>query len=306
VDEAIHELVRVRRLPMHVKESMITKLPESPGVYLFYGKQDELLYVGKSRRIRTRVRSHFTKDGLSGRGQDMLSEIRRIEHIETGGELGALILESHLIKEHGPVYNVRERERHALCIARQGEGEHGHAVVRIEYVDALTHGHEGAVLSIFKTKKQAQEQLAVLAKEHNLCPYLLDIEQRAPCFAHQLDACQGACVGKEKPRHYNKRFEAAFTSRRISTWPYAGLVGIEERSVDGTGELFIVDNWRLLAALHYEDGEWHEFVPARFQFEYDIYKILARELTRRNVKVVVRELTSTEEYEFLGARIAHV
>lgn len=306
VDVAIRDLVRIRRLPMHVKEHMLTRLPESPGVYFFYGKQDELLYVGKSRRIRTRVRSHFTKDGLSGRGQDMLSEIHRIDHVETGGELGALILEAHLIKERSPVYNVRERERYTLCVARQDEGVSGHAIVKLEYANTIPRGQENTVLSIYKTKQQAREQLSLLAKEYALCPYLLDLEQHAPCFAHQLDGCQGACVGKEKPRHYNKRFDAAFTSRRLRTWPFAGPVGIEERSVDGTGELFIVDNWRLLAALHYEGGEWQEFVPACFQFEYDIYKILARELTRRNVKVVVRELTSSEEYEFLGTRIARV
>jgi len=70
--ELMQEQVRVRKLPQHIHEHMIDTLPEESGVYFFHGKNDELLYVGKSRKIRTRVRAHFAKDALSGRGTDML------------------------------------------------------------------------------------------------------------------------------------------------------------------------------------------------------------------------------------------
>jgi DNA polymerase-3 subunit epsilon len=127
--ETMEEMVRVRRLPQHIKERQITKLPDTPGVYFFYGKKDELLYIGKSRRIRTRVRSHFAKDGLSGKGRDMLSEIRRIDYQETAGEVGALILESYLIKKQNPIYNVRSRERRALYVVREDINSDGYATV---------------------------------------------------------------------------------------------------------------------------------------------------------------------------------
>jgi len=298
--EHMQEQVRVRRLPMYVKEEMITALPEDPGVYFFYGKDNDLLYIGKSRKIRTRVRSHFAKDGLSGRGQDMLSKIRRIEFQETAGELGALLLESHLIKERAPVYNVRERERCNLCLVKNSINEHGYETTTIEYADTLEPDEEKNVVAIFKTKRQAKTHLVDIAREHTLCPYLLGIERNAPCFAAQLEQCNGACEQKERHRHYNRRFKEAFATHRIKTWPYAGPVGIEERRIDGTGELFVVDNWRLLAALHFNGTEWEEFIPARFRFDYDAYKILTRELLKRRTKVVVRELSNNEQAELLG------
>lgn len=301
---AMQEMVRVRRLPLHVKESDVTKLPERPGVYFFHGKKDELLYVGKSRKIRTRVRSHFSADALSGRGRDMLSEIRRIEYQETVSELGALLLESHLIKTRAPVYNIRERERHALCLAREYTDAAGYSRVELGYADTIERGEETSILGVYKSTKQAKELLTALVKDYALCPALLGLEkiESSPtregsraCFSHQLEGCVGACAGTEKPRHYNKRFREAFDKQRLKHWPYAGPVAIEEQAPDGGKELFVVDNWRLLAALTLEDGEWAELVPARFRFDYDAYKIFSRELLKKKPKVAVRDLTSVEQ-----------
>ncbi len=305
VFEVCQNMVRVRNLPLHIQEEQVARLPELCGVYFFYGKNDELLYVGKSRRIRTRVRSHFSADALSGRGRDMLSEIRRIEYKVTAGELGALLLESHLIKTQLPVYNVRERERKALCLAREHTDATGYSRIAIEYADTIERGEEASIAAVFKSKRQAKEVLGQLAKDHTLCPTLLGLEkpttEKAPCFSAQLEQCQGACAGVEKSRHYNKRFRSAFSHHRIKAWPFAGPVAIEEKNLDGSGELFVVDNWRLLTALHLEDGEWQEFVPARFRFDYDAYKIFSRELLRRKPKVQVRELTSVEQAWLEGA-----
>ena len=295
VYEVMQEMVRVRHLPQHVKEHQITKLPDTPGVYFFYGKDGELLYVGKSRRIRTRVRSHFAKDGLTGKGRDMLSEIRRIDYQGTAGDVGALILESHLIKKLSPIYNVRSRTRKALYVVREDINEDGYAVLSHSYADTIEKCDDRNVVAISRTKKQAKELLSQIAEQHALCPHLLDIEDNAPCFAHQLEQCNGACVGKEKHRHYNRRFREAFEEHRLKAWPFTGPVGIEERSPDGTGELFLIDNWRVLAALHFEDGEWQEFIPTDFRFDYDVYKIFARELLRKRPRLTVRELSSREE-----------
>lgn len=292
---AMQEMVRVRRLPMFVQEEQIMRLPESSGVYQFFGKQDELLYVGKSRRIRTRVRAHFSADILSGRGRDMLSDIRRIDYRETAGELGALLLESHLIKKESPVYNILGRETKALFLAREKLDTEGHTALSLGYADSIERGEEKHIAALFKSKLQAQEVLMQVAREHALCPTLLGLEKSAPCFAHQLEQCKGACVGKEKARHYNKRFREAFANYRLKTWPFAGPVAIEEKDTGGSCQLFVVDNWRLIAALEQVDGEWNEFVPARFRFDYDAYRIFSRELLKKRPKVAVRELTSVEQ-----------
>jgi DNA polymerase-3 subunit epsilon len=303
-DELLHEIMqeqlRVRNLPVHITEEMIHKLPEEPGVYYFHGKDNELLYVGKSRKVRTRVRSHFSKDALSSRGRDMLSEIRRITYEQTAGEVGALLLESQRIKRDAPTYNIRGRKRHALCLAHEAVNEDGYHTITLSIADTVPPGEEKNIAGLFTSKKQAKGALHTLAKEHELCPHLLGIEKKSPCFSSELEQCRGACKGTEKPRHYNRRFRDAFDTLRLKDWPFKGPIGIEEKRVDGTGELFIVDKWRLLAALTFDGTEWSEFVPTHFTFEYDVYKILARELTRKRPKIVIRTLTMQEESLFLG------
>lgn len=294
--EAMQEQVRIRRLPAHVSEHMITSLPEDSGVYFFHGKNDELLYVGKSRRIRTRVRAHFARDGLSGAGKDMLSEIRRITHQETGGEIGAHLLQSHLIHKEAPAYNTHEHTGQELWLATESIHKNGYHTVTLSSAATIEHDEEKHVLALFSTKQEALALLETLADSHELCLHLLGVEHVTPCSLEMHGQCKGACMGKEKPRHYNKRFREAFETHRLKPWPYAGPIGVEELRVDGTGELFIIDNWRLLAALTYDGTEWGEFIPARYHFNFEIYKIFSRELLKKRLKLSIRPLTPNEQY----------
>src|SRR3972149_5718915 len=100
----------------------IKALPDTPGVYLFYGTLGELLYVGKSKTIRTRVRSHFSAPEEKG----LTRRIRRIEARPTAGELGALLLESQLIKELRPMFNVASRRRRRVMVSRRLEVKRRH------------------------------------------------------------------------------------------------------------------------------------------------------------------------------------
>lgn len=298
VHEAMQELTKLRTLPLHIQEKDITKLPDSPGVYFFYGKDNELLYVGKSRKIRTRVRSHFTADARSSQGQDMLREVRRIEAQETAGELGALLLESHLIKTREPAYNKLERKKKEIFLARETLTSDGYASLSLGYAEGINQEVRGEVVGVYKSREQARESLADLARTHGLCTKLLGIEGRvtAPgsCFAHGLGACQGACVGREKSRTYNRRFREAFESQRIQSWPFGGPVAIEEKTSENSGELFVIDNWILIAAVRFSEGEWEEFVPVSYRFEYDAYKIFARELVKKKSRFTIRDLTQRE------------
>jgi DNA polymerase-3 subunit epsilon len=241
-------------------------------VYLFYGTLGELLYVGKSKTIRTRVRSHFS----APEERWLCRRIRKVETRETAGELGALLLESQLIKELRPMFNVASRQRRRIIIARGVTDARGYTVVNLEAVDRLDLKETEPILGIFKHRTQAKEYLAMIAKMHRLCPKLLRIEvARGYCFSYHLRQCDGACMGEEDPAKYNARVEEAFNSRRIKAWPYKGGVLIEERFKHGEErELFLVDNWCLVASFKsgVEGTEKGEVVQHRF--DYDSYKIL--------------------------------
>ena len=88
-----------------LKESL-KLLPSLPGCYLYYNKDNEVIYVGKAKILKRRVKSYFNKKQDSVKVQVLVSQIDRLEYIITNTEVEALILESHLIKKHKPKYNI--------------------------------------------------------------------------------------------------------------------------------------------------------------------------------------------------------
>jgi len=300
---AMQDLVRIRRLPHHIQEDMINRLPDGPGVYFFYGKDDELLYIGKSRRLRTRVRAHFAKDGLSGHGQDMLSCIRRVDYQATVGELGALLLETHLLKVRRPIFNAREQHadtRYVTCVCTAPSG---YAILRIVPLDVLEVGLEHDLVSLYGSNEEARADVRTIAIQHSLCFSLVGLDRDVPCVAYQAKQCVGACTGVEKPRHYNKRFREAFAERALKAWPFSGPVVVEERSSEGVAELYVVDRWRIITALRQEHDIWSELVPAPYRFEYDVYKLLARELLKKSPRVTISKIPRAQDAWSVGSYV---
>ena len=83
--------------------------------------------------------------------------------------------------------------------------------------------------------------------------------------------------------------EAAFSSRRLRTWPYPGPVRLEESDASRTeGHVFIIDNWRLVQAIRYDEGGTRTFLQAQTGFDHNAYKILAKHLLchERSVKLL--------------------
>lgn len=95
-------------LPPHL-ETSISDIPETVGVYLFYGEGTRPLYVGRGVHLRTRVMSHFQSANKVAREMRLLQGVRRVEWRETAGELGAQLLKSRLVKDLQPVYNRKVR-----------------------------------------------------------------------------------------------------------------------------------------------------------------------------------------------------
>jgi DNA polymerase III subunit epsilon len=260
---------------------VVSSLPKTSGVYLFYGADDVLMYVGKSKTIRARVRSHF-----AARDERWLTKrILRIETRETAGELGSLLLESQLIKELRPMYNVRSRQPRRIIIARREENEQGYATVKLQAVDYIDLKPDAPILGIFKHTKQAKEFLGTISKTHRLCSKLLRLEQsRGCCFPYHLGQCDGACMGEEDPTAYNARVEAAFEARRIIAWPFGGPVAIEEVSKNGKlREVFVINNWCLIGS------EQSGVLSSPRRFDYDSYKILYSYLMEERNKVNIRK-----------------
>ena len=95
----------------HAVLQQVRALPERPGVYLLRDARTRVLYVGKAKRLRSRVRSYFGSGrGLERRVRSLAEQVATIDHIVTSNEAEALLLEASLVKRHQPSYNVRLKD----------------------------------------------------------------------------------------------------------------------------------------------------------------------------------------------------
>jgi DNA polymerase III subunit epsilon len=291
-------------VPRQLDRETIRSLPDSPGVYLFYGPKNELLYVGKSKNIRRRVVSHFSLSPASGRELSICGQTHAVEARTTAGELGALLLESRLIKDLQPIHNRLARLKRKLVVLRKRETRDGYASCELQDVEVVNPWDVAGLLTVCKNRTQARETLVTMAREYNLCHKLLGLEKTSSCcFQYHLHRCRGACVGTEDPGEYNARFEAAFAERKLIAWPFPSGILIEEKGDDEKeGEAFLVDQWCLVSSVRFTDDGSRNVLPGANTFDYDSYKILLRYLRDRKNRKTIRKLTRSQ-YDSLLSEI---
>lgn len=293
--KAINKVMKKPSIPIHLTEEDLDTLPESPGVYIFYGENKMPLYIGKSKNIRDRVNSHFLQDHASLREMNISKEVHRIETKTTSGELGALLMESALIKTMQPLYNRRLRIRKKMIIIKKKVNRHGYNEINQETVSQIQIKDLDNILGIFKSKKQIKEYLLEVAKEHKLCHKLLGLEKtKKSCFPYKLGECLGACLQKEKPLIYNLRFITAFTKKKLRKWPFSGPILIKEKNDENQEEYFLMDKWCLLGNISNIDSVEKPVLNNEYIFDYDIYKILSGYLRNPNSLKKINILNKSE------------
>src|SRR5205809_173465 len=97
-------------MPIHELKEQIARLPEQPGVYLYFNAEGDTIYVGKARALRDRVRNYLGGSGSDAKRDALLEEIARLEVIVTDSVVEALALENNLIKQRAPKYNILLRD----------------------------------------------------------------------------------------------------------------------------------------------------------------------------------------------------
>ncbi len=185
----------------NISADIIKKLPEEAGVYYFYNKDGNIIYIGKSKDIKTRVFSHFSNE-KSERALKMVDEIHDISYELTGSELIALLLESNEIKVQKPKYNRRQRR----VASHYGIYRY---IDELGYICFKAEGVKGEMpIVCFNSAKETRERLYQLSEKYGLCQKLCGLyEASGACFYYQIKQCKGACVGKEPVTDYNKRVQ---------------------------------------------------------------------------------------------------
>jgi DNA polymerase III subunit epsilon len=294
--EAINFCLKKPTLPLKLEAKYLELLPESPGVYIFYDGQDMPLYVGKSINIKDRVLSHFASDVHSATEMNISQQIERVETIETAGELGALFLESQLIKKMLPVYNKKSRIKRELTALKMKENNQGYYEYFLEPISVIKPEDLKTFVGFFKSRKQAKTYLADMTKKYSLCEKLLGIEKtKDACFGYRLGRCKGVCIGKEKNLIYNMRCISAFSQTKIMPWPFTEAVIIEEKEPGGLHEYFIVDNWCLLGNIKIDnEGNKKSNIDENVTFDLDLYQILKNFLKSHEIFSQLKQIPRSQ------------
>jgi DNA polymerase III subunit epsilon len=282
-------LIKQASVPIGIDPSLLDDLPEGCGVYLFYGENDCLLYVGKSINIRERVLSHFNSDHSSSKEMRLSQQLKRVEWIETAGELGALLLESRLVKERMPIHNHQLRRERQLCTWQINQDANAIPLVKLVNQDEMTPENMEDLFGTYRSKKQAIEALRNMATELQLCQKLLGLESgKGACFASQIKRCNGACCGKEDKVIHHLKLQQALIKHRLKAWPYKSKVGVREHNpYTNQTDIHLFDQWCHLGTVNNEaDLEELMQIKSIFAFDLDSYKLLLKTLKNPSIDFI--------------------
>jgi len=191
-------------------ELQIQTLPDSPGVYQYYDKEDKILYVGKAKNLRKRVSSYFNKLHENGRTNVMVRKIVSIKHIVVPTETDALLLENNLIKKLQPRYNVLLKDDKTypwICIKRE-------PFSRIFTTrNMVKDGSE--YFGPYTSFKTVHTLLDLIKELYQLrtCNYDLSREninsgKYKVCLEYHIGNCKGPCEGHQSLEEYQKNVDA--------------------------------------------------------------------------------------------------
>ncbi len=187
--------------------AILKRLPEQPGIYKHFDKDDKLLYVGKAKNLKNRVSSYFNKNKYeNGKTRLLVSKIVDIKFTVVETELDALLLENSLIKKHQPRYNIQlkddktypwiviKKERYPRVFQTRQMIKDGS-----EYFGPYPHvKHMKALLGLVK------QLYKIRTCKYNLSKENVEAGKFKVCLEYHLGNCLGACEGKESETHYEE------------------------------------------------------------------------------------------------------
>ena len=191
-------------------ELQVKTLPNEPGVYQYFDKNEVIIYIGKAKNLKKRVSSYFSKTHDNGKTKVLVTKIVSIKHIVVATETDALLLENNLIKKHKPRYNILLKDDKTypwICIKK----ERFPRIFMTRRVIKDGSEYFGPYTSI----KTVRILLDLIKELYPLrtCTYDLSHQninegKYKVCLEYHLKNCKGACENLETESHYNNSIKA--------------------------------------------------------------------------------------------------
>src|SRR2546423_186014 len=179
-------------MPIHELKEQIARLPEQPGVYLYFNTEGDTIYVGKARALRDRVRNYLGAYGGDPKTDALLNEIAKLEVIVTDSVVEALALENNLIKQRTPKYNILLRDDKNYPYLQLTTNETFPRVLVARYVERDGSFYAGPFLPARFARK-------TMALTHRLfgirsCNEVITGKRGRPCLEYDIKRCLAPCV----------------------------------------------------------------------------------------------------------------
>ncbi|MBE4950641.1 excinuclease ABC subunit UvrC [Chryseobacterium culicis] len=191
-------------------ELQLKTLPSEPGVYRYYDKNEQLLYVGKAKNLKKRVQSYFNKNLSGYRIKIMVSKIQRLETTIVNSEYDALLLENNLIKEHQPFYNVMLKDDKTypwICI--KNEDFPRIFLTRNVIKDGSEYYGPYAKVRPAKILLDTIKHIYKLRTCNlNLSPSKIADGKYKVCLEYHIKNCEGPCEDLESKQDYDEKIDA--------------------------------------------------------------------------------------------------
>jgi excinuclease ABC subunit C len=176
-------------------------VPANPGVYLFKNEEGEILYVGKAKSLRSRVKSYFANIDQPPKTRQLVQKIRNIDFILVNNEVEALLLENKLIKQHTPKYNINLKDAKTYAYI---------ALTREDYPRILTSRKVSSKLESFGPFTEGytrQDLQRLVTKVFNLrtCKKM----HKRACLNFHIGACTAPCIGRTSKEQYAEQVKNA-------------------------------------------------------------------------------------------------
>ncbi|MDI1254893.1 MAG: excinuclease ABC subunit UvrC [Flavobacterium sp.] len=188
----------------------IQTLPDKPGVYQYYDKDEKLLYVGKAKNLKKRVASYFNKVHDNGKTNVLVRKIVSVKHIVVATEEEALLLENNLIKTYQPRYNVMMRDDKTypwICIKKE-PFPRIFSTRRMIKDGSEYFGPFSSFKTIFTILDMIRELYPLRTCNYDLAPKNIEAGKFKVCLEYHIGNCKGPCEGHESESNYQEQVNA--------------------------------------------------------------------------------------------------
>ncbi|MBQ9245877.1 excinuclease ABC subunit UvrC [bacterium] len=261
---------------MNIKEQL-RLIPELPGSYQYYDKDNTIIYVGKAKNLKRRVSSYFNKKHDSVKLQVMVPQIERIEFIITNSEIEALILESHLIKKYKPKYNVLLKDDKKFPYFLITKEDYPRILVTRKKNKNL---EEGKYFGPYTNAKSMYTTLDLLKKLFPLKQCKTPKFKDRPCIYYQIGRCMAPC------------------QKLISSEEYKKLIKNVELFLSGK-QMQLVDELKSMMEKYAENQEYEKAAKYRDSY-FDVLKTIEKQKVVYENTNINQDIISVSVDDYIG------